>query len=94
MLITSFAAVWRATHTAAVSTHSAANFSLDELVEVMSYLHARGVKGFVTLNVLVFDEELPAVEQRIRAMAEAGVDAVIVQVPSDGPLPVSRSACP
>jgi hypothetical protein len=34
----------------------------------------------VTLNVLVFDEELPLVEERIRQMAQAGVDAVIVQV--------------
>ncbi|GFR48190.1 hypothetical protein Agub_g10043 [Astrephomene gubernaculifera] len=57
----------------------AANFSYDELPEVMSYLHARGVKGFVALNVLVFDEELPALESRVRSMAEAGVDAVIVQ---------------
>ncbi|GIL91502.1 hypothetical protein Vretifemale_19091 [Volvox reticuliferus] len=57
----------------------AANFSVTELPDVMSYLHARGVKGFVTLNVLVFDEELSAVEEQIRAMAMAGVDAVIVQ---------------
>ncbi|KAG2432764.1 hypothetical protein HYH02_012897 [Chlamydomonas schloesseri] len=57
----------------------AANFTLEELPEVMSYLHARGVKGFIALNVLVFDEELGAVEQRVRAMAAAGVDAVIVQ---------------
>ncbi|GIL60544.1 hypothetical protein Vafri_15096 [Volvox africanus] len=52
---------------------------MEELPNVMSYLHARGVKGFVTLNVLVFDEELSAVEEQIRAMAMAGVDAVIVQ---------------
>ncbi|GLI60382.1 hypothetical protein VaNZ11_002388 [Volvox africanus] len=57
----------------------AANFNMEELPNVMSYLHARGVKGFVTLNVLVFDEELSAVEEQIRAMAMAGVDAVIVQ---------------
>ena len=31
----------------------AANFEDGELAEVMAYLHARGVKGFVTLNVLV-----------------------------------------
>ena len=31
----------------------AANFEDGELGEVMAYLHARGVKGFVTLNVLV-----------------------------------------
>ena len=42
--------------------------------------HDRGVKGYVTFNVLVFDEELSSVEQRVRTIAEAGVDAVIVQV--------------
>ena len=31
----------------------AANFEDSEVPEVMAYLHARGVKGFVTLNVLV-----------------------------------------
>ena len=31
----------------------AANFEDGELAEVMAYLHARGVKGFVALNVLV-----------------------------------------
>lgn len=35
---------------------------------------------YVALNVLVFDEELAAVEARVRQMAEARVDAVIVQV--------------
>ena len=46
----------------------------------MGYLRERGVKGFVAMNILVFDEELADVEDRARAMAEAGVDAVIVQV--------------
>ncbi len=61
-------------------TPSASNFSYDELPSVMSYLHDRGVKGFVALNVLVFDSELPQLEDRARKLAEAGVDAVIVQV--------------
>src|SRR5690606_17889521 len=38
-----------------------------------------GVKGYVTLNTLVFDAELASVEAAVRACAEAGVDAVIVQ---------------
>src|SRR5579875_1241872 len=46
----------------------------------MAYLHERGVKGFVALNVLIFDEELPAVEAQLRHVASCGVDAVIVQV--------------
>lgn len=57
----------------------ASNFGLDELNNVCAYLRERGVKGFVALNVLVFDNELEEVEARIRAMAQAGVDAVIVQ---------------
>lgn len=60
--------------------HRASNFEPEELPEIMSYLHDRGVKGFVAMNVLVFDDELPLVEERVRQMAEAGVDAVIVQV--------------
>ena len=57
----------------------AANFTLDELPAVMAYLHGRNVRGFVAMNILVFDDELAEAEQFIRAMADAGVDAVIVQ---------------
>ena len=57
----------------------ATNFSPEELPEVMKTLHARGVKGFVALNTLIFDDELSAVADRVRVMSDAGVDAVIVQ---------------
>src|SRR5262249_49732292 len=42
-------------------------------------LHDHGVKGYVTLNTLVFDDELPAVEAAVQACVDAGADAVIVQ---------------
>jgi len=57
----------------------AANFELDDLPEVMDLLHRRGVKGYVTLNTLAFSRELPGLEAMVRAIAQAGVDAVIVQ---------------
>ena len=57
----------------------ATNFELAALPEVMDLLHRRGVKGYVTLNTLAFSRELPALEITVRAIAEAGVDAVIVQ---------------
>lgn len=57
----------------------ATNFDTAALRETIGWLHDRGVKGYVTLNTLVFDEELEAVESAVRACAEAGVDAVIVQ---------------
>jgi len=59
--------------------YRANNFKLDELPEVMDYLHRANVKGFVTFNTLIFSDELPAAENFIRKMAAAGVDAVIVQ---------------
>src|SRR6476659_1187376 len=57
----------------------ATNLHLDALPEVMSYLHERGVRGYVTLNTLVFPSELKTVEQHIVQLTEVGVDAVLVQ---------------
>src|ERR1035437_4623433 len=54
-------------------------FSLGELADVMSTLHRRGVKGYVTFNTLVFDHELAEAARAIGAIAEAGADAIIVQ---------------
>lgn len=59
--------------------YRAANFTLDELPKTMDYLHAHNVRGYVTFNTLIFSDELPEAVRFIRAIAEAGVDAVIVQ---------------
>ncbi|HND54962.1 MAG TPA: U32 family peptidase, partial [Pirellulaceae bacterium] len=57
----------------------ATNFSVDDLPSLMALLHRRGLKGYLTLNTLVFTRELPAAETIVRRAAEAGVDAVLVQ---------------
>lgn len=57
----------------------APNFTAADLPRLMDYLHRHGVRGYVTFNTLVFTDELPEVEQALRAMLVAGVDAVIVQ---------------
>src|SRR5580693_7077633 len=57
----------------------AANFEPDKLPVVMRFLHARNVRGFVTLNTLIFSDELSAVAEFVKAVARAGADAVIVQ---------------
>jgi len=57
----------------------ATNFEPAALRETLAYLHGHGVKGYVALNTLVFDDELPRLEAAVRACAEAAVDAVIVQ---------------
>jgi len=57
----------------------AQNFTEAELPELMEFLHRRGVKGYVTLNTLIFPREVPEAEQYIRTIIAAGVDALIVQ---------------
>ncbi|WP_421659560.1 DUF3656 domain-containing U32 family peptidase [Leptothermofonsia sp. ETS-13] len=55
------------------------NFTEADLPCLMRFLHRRGVKGYVTLNTLIFSSELAEVEQYLRTIIAAGVDAVIVQ---------------
>jgi U32 family peptidase len=55
------------------------NFTEADLPRLMAWLHERGVKGYVTLNTLVFTQELKLVEQYLRSVILAGVDAAIVQ---------------
>ncbi len=59
--------------------HRAANFTLEQLGEVMKYLHDRNVRGFLTFNTLIFSDELGDAVNYIKAIAAADVDAVIVQ---------------
>jgi putative protease len=55
------------------------NFCEDDLPELMDYLHRHGVKGFVAMNTLIFTGELEAAEKQLRLIADAGVDALIIQ---------------
>jgi putative protease len=57
----------------------AQNFTRDDLPKLMEFLHRRGVKGYVTFNTLVFENEMAAAEEYLRDIIAAGVDAAIVQ---------------
>ncbi len=61
------------------SARAKVGFSLAELPGVMRTLHQRGVRGYITFNTLVFEHELPEAARTIAAIAQAGVDAMIVQ---------------
>src|SRR5271165_7489 len=61
------------------SARAKVGFGLEELPEVMMALHQRGVRGYVTFNTLVFEHELESAARTIADLANAGVDALIVQ---------------
>src|ERR1022692_3353061 len=50
------------------------NFTEADLPRLMEFLHRRGVKGYVTFNTLVFENEIDEAEQYLRTMIAAGVD--------------------
>ena len=58
--------------------HAARNFDILELTKIMNLLHENGKKGYLTLNVVVYDDELEKVRNILRKAKEAGVDAVIL----------------
>jgi putative protease len=55
----------------------AANFSVDELSEVVSFCKEHKVKTYLTLNTIVFEEELSDLEEIIIAAKQNGVDRII-----------------
>lgn len=55
------------------------NFTEADLPELMDFLHSHGVRGFVTMNTLVFTGELGAAEKQLVLLEDCGVDAIIVQ---------------
>jgi putative protease len=61
------------------SARAKTGFSLEELPDVMRTLHARGVRGFITFNTLVFEHELREAARTIAAIVQSGADAMIVQ---------------
>lgn len=57
----------------------ASNFDREVMKEAVSYAHIRGVKVYVTVNILVKDEEIETLMEYIKFLYEIDVDAVIVQ---------------
>ncbi len=57
----------------------AAGNSFEDIAAVASYAHRFGAKVYLTLNTIVFENELDAARQTIVDAVKAGVDAIIVQ---------------
>ena len=57
----------------------AAGNSVEDIAHLVEYAHIFGAKVYVTLNTIIYDDEVPAVEKLIKELYEIGVDALIVQ---------------
>lgn len=58
-------------------SRSAANFTLDDLPRLASIAREAGVRSYLTVNTVVYDEELDEMRLLLQAAKEAGVSAII-----------------
>lgn len=61
---------------------AAAGNSVSDIRELVEYAHQFFAKVYVTVNTLLYEEELKEVEKLIHDLYEAGVDAIIIQDPA------------
>ena len=57
----------------------AANFDDNELVEAINYAHLYEVKVYVTVNTLIYEDEVDALLDYVGFLHRSGVDALIIQ---------------
>ena len=58
-------------------SHSANNFTVETLSEIVQICREAGVKSYLTLNIVIYDEDIPAMHETIDAAVAAGVSAII-----------------
>ena len=60
---------------------NANNFSIEEIKEACSFAHELGKKVYLTLNIVFHNEDIKGVNEYIKQVVEAGIDAFIVSDP-------------
>ena len=58
-------------------SHSANNFSPEDLPEIVRICSSHGVRTYMTLNIVLYDGDLKSMEEALDAAKDAGVDAII-----------------
>ena len=70
----------------------AKNFSMEEMKEGIRFAHERGVKVYVTANILAHNEDLPGVREYFEELKEIRPDALIIADP--GVFDIAKKVCP
>ena len=70
----------------------ARNFSIEEMQEGIAFAHERGVKVYVTANILAHNGDLPGVEAYFKELKQAEPDALIISDP--GVFDIARRVLP
>ena len=58
-------------------SHSANPFTVDDLKDIAATCHSHGVKSYLTVNTIIYDEDMEAMHSIVDAAKEADISAVI-----------------
>ena len=58
-------------------SHSANAFTMDDLKEIAAICHEHGVQSYLTVNTIIYGEDIPTMREIIDAAKEAKISAVI-----------------
>lgn len=61
---------------------SAANFTLDDMAEIVGIAHSGGVKAYLTVNTILYPDERGALSETVDRARDCGVDAIIASDPA------------
>ena len=70
----------------------AKNFSMEEMAEGIAFAHERGVKVYVTANILTHNDDLAGAEEYFKELKEIKPDALIISDP--GMFRIAKKVCP
>ena len=70
----------------------AKNFSMEDMKEGIAFAHERGVKVYVTANILAHNDDLPGVREYFKELKEIKPDALIIADP--GVFDIAKEVCP
>ena len=70
----------------------AKNFTDEEIREGIAFAHSRGVKVYITANILAHNRDLEGVEAYFEELKDMGPDALIISDP--GVFSIARRVCP
>ena len=57
--------------------HSASTFTIDDLREIAATCNDHGIKTYLTVNTIIYNEDIPLMHEIVDAAKEAGISAVI-----------------
>lgn len=60
---------------------NAINFTFDEIKEATAFAHNLGKKVYVTVNIVLHNEELDSIDSYLKELEKSNVDAIIVSDP-------------